>query len=81
VAAVAAGDIPLAEALHDHMKRITYTVYGGEKLTCWLSGLKKLLVEMGIFRTWKNLLGYPLTESCIHAIKRVLEEERDVLLP
>jgi 4-hydroxy-tetrahydrodipicolinate synthase len=41
-----------------------YRVYGGTKIECWLSGLKELLVRMGVFSTRNNLLEYPLTEEC-----------------
>ena len=81
VEAVAAGNLALAERLQKRMNRIMYAVYGGKKLTCWLSGEKKLLVDMGIFRTWKGFLGYPVTESCQRAIDRVLERDLDVLMP
>lgn len=81
IEAVAAGDLSLAEHLDKRMKRIMYAVYGGKKVKCWLSGQKKLLVEMGIFRTWKSFLNLPLTKDCIRAIHRVLEKNRDVLLP
>ncbi len=81
VEAVAAGDLALAARLQKRMNRIMYAVYGGKKIKCWLSGEKKLLVDMGIFRTWKSFLGYPLTESCQRAIDRVLERDLDVLMP
>ena len=81
IAAVAAGDIAQAELHQDHMNRMMWDVYGGKSIACWLSGLKKLLVEMGIFGTWKNIPGYPLTEECVQAIAQVLLEDREVLLP
>ena len=81
VAAVAAGDIALARRLQERMNRIMFCVYGGKKITCWLAGEKELLVRMGIFRTWKNYLGYTLTASCRRAIGRVLRNDKDVLLP
>ena len=81
VEAVAEGDIPRAEVLQKRMTRIMLAVYGGKKFACWLSGEKKLLVEMGIFRTWQNYLAYPLTPSCDKAIARVLKRDLDVLLP
>ncbi len=81
VAAVAAGDIALANRLQERMNRIMYDVYGGKDISCWLSGEKKLLVEMGLFRTWNNYLGYPLTASCRRAIARVLKADKDVLWP
>ena len=81
VEAVAEGDIPRAEELQKQMTRLMLAVYGGPKITCWLSGEKKLLVEMGIFRTWRNHLNYPLTPSCEKAIARVLKRDLDVLLP
>ena len=81
MAAVAAGDIAQAEQHQDHMNRMMWDVYGGKTIACWLSGLKKLLVEMGIFGTWKNIPGYPLTDECVQAIARVLIEDREVLFP
>jgi 4-hydroxy-tetrahydrodipicolinate synthase len=81
LAAVAAGDSALAEQHQYRMNRIMWDVYGGKTISCWLSGLKKLLVEMDIFRTWKNIPSYPLTDECIQAIERVLIEDRDVLFP
>jgi 4-hydroxy-tetrahydrodipicolinate synthase len=81
VAAVAAGDLALAHRLQRRMNRIMYDVYGGKNISCWLSGEKKLLVEMGLFRTWLNYLGYPLTPSCQRAIRKVLKVDRDVLWP
>lgn len=79
--AVKSGDIRLAHRLQKRMNRIMYAVYGGKKISCWLSGEKKLLVEMGILSTWKNFPNYPLTKTCVRAIERVLEKDADVLLP
>jgi 4-hydroxy-tetrahydrodipicolinate synthase len=81
IKAVRSGDIARAEKLQERMNELMYAVYGGKDITCWLSGLKKLLVEMRIFSTWKNYLEYPLTDSCEREIKRVLKEDADVLLP
>ena len=79
--AVKSGDIRLAHRLQKRMNRIMYSIYGGKKISCWLSGEKKLLVEMGILSTRKNFPNYPLTKRCIRAIERVLEKDADVLLP
>ena len=81
ISAVAAGDIASAEQFQDRMNRMMWDVYGGKTIGCWLSGLKKLLVEMGIFATWKNIPAYPLTDECSQAIERVLIADRDVLFP
>ena len=79
--AVADGRIDLAGRLQKRMNRMMWAVYGGKKIACWLSGEKKLLVEMGLLRSWRNYPNYPLTASCEKAIARVLEKEREVLLP
>jgi dihydrodipicolinate synthase/N-acetylneuraminate lyase len=79
--AVADGDLELAERLQLRMNRLMFAVYGGKKIACWLSGEKKLLVEMGIFSSWRNYPDYPLTASCSRAIHRVLRTEREWLLP
>ncbi len=79
--AAKSGDIKLAQRLQKRMNRIMYDVYGGRKISCWLAGEKKLLVEMGILSTWKNFPNYPLTQSCIRAIEKVLQNDADVLMP
>ena len=76
-----AGDLALAQRLQERMNRIMYDVYGGKDIECWLSGLKKLLVQMDIFGTWRNFLNYPLTDACSNAIDRVMEDDADVLFP
>ena len=81
IEAVQDGDLDGAEQLQARMNRMMYDVYGGESISCWLSGQKKLLVEMGVFRTWQSYLNYPLTEDCVKAIEKVLEEDADVLFP
>jgi 4-hydroxy-tetrahydrodipicolinate synthase len=81
IKAVQAGNVPLAERLQNRMNRIMWDVYGGKKIACWMSGLKKLLVEMGLFTTWKNHYDYPLKASCIKAIEKVLKKDADALFP
>lgn len=81
VAAVAKGDTDEAQRLQHRMNRLMWDVYGGRKITCWLAGLKELLVSMGVFRTSRCILRYSLTDTCSKAITRALERDRDVLLP
>jgi 4-hydroxy-tetrahydrodipicolinate synthase len=64
IEAVRAGSLAEAERLNERMKDLMWRVYGGPKIECWLAGLKELLVQMGIFSTRANLLGYPLTDHC-----------------
>lgn len=79
--AVADGDLERARQLQARMNELMWDVYGGKDITCWLSGLKHLLVRMGIFTTSINLLGYELTEECAARIEDALERERDILFP
>lgn len=72
-------EIELANALQERMNQLMWDVYGGKEIACWLTGLKHLLVEMGIFGTTKNYLGYPLTDTCRDAIQAALEREADML--
>lgn len=81
IEAVRRGDSDAARKLQQKMNALMFAVYGGEKIECWLSGLKKLLVEMGIFSTWRNYLGYPLTESCVREIRAAMEEFEEYLMP
>ena len=79
--AVQAGDIEKGEAIQEHMNAMMMAIFGGEGFPCWLAGQKELLVQLGIFRTNLNYLGYTLKASCRKAIERVVQKERDGLLP
>lgn len=65
LAAVRAKDLTKATALQERMNDLMYRVYGGKKIECWMTGLKELLVQLGVFSTNVNLLGYPLTDKCL----------------
>ena len=79
--AIADEETERAQVLQERMNRVMYAVYGGEKIACWLSGEKKLLMELGVFKSYNNYPNYPLPESCIAAIKDLVKDEADVLLP
>jgi 4-hydroxy-tetrahydrodipicolinate synthase len=64
VAAMQRGHRAEAERCQARMTNLMYRVYGGPKIECWLTGLKELLVQMGVFSTTANLLDYPLTDVC-----------------
>ena len=69
---VRAGDRDGAREIQLRMNELMLRIYGGEKITCWLSGLKYLLVQMGIFTTIQSHLEYPLTEECRGAIDEMV---------
>lgn len=77
--AVKAGDLAAANAMQERMNKAMLAVYGGEKIECWLTGLKHLMVKMGIFSTSNSFLGYPLTDSCSKAIDKLLHDEAELL--
>jgi 4-hydroxy-tetrahydrodipicolinate synthase len=79
--ACAKGDAAGAQALQERMNELMFEIYGGRQISCWLTGLKELLVRMGVFSTNRNTLNYPLTESCSQAIDVALARDREVLLP
>lgn len=62
--AVKSGNKDEAARLQQRMNDLMLRVYGGPKIECWMTGLKELLVQMGLFSTHTNLLDYPLTETC-----------------
>lgn len=72
MACVQTGDIAGAGAAQTRMNDLMYRVYGGPKITCWLTGLKYLLVQMGVFSTTRGHLDYPLTEECRAAIDEMV---------
>lgn len=69
-----------ALALEDRMREIQYAMYG-ESLECWLAGIKTLLVQMGLFGTANNYLGYTLSERCRDDIGRLVAQDAEVLFP
>ncbi len=79
--AMAAGDEKTAQAFQEKMNRLMYAVYGGKKITAWLSGEKYLLIKLGLFKTYKNFPDYPLTEREKAAIDKIAEKEKAFLLP
>ena len=64
IAAVRSGDATEAARQQVRMNDLMLRVYGGPKIECWMTGLKELLVKMGLFSTNANLLDYPLTDLC-----------------
>ncbi len=78
---IEAGDMDRAQQLQERMNELMWDVYGGKDITCWLSGLKHLMMRLGVFETNVNLLGYELIEECAGRIEDALEREQDVLLP
>jgi len=59
-----AGRLDEARAVDEAMKRVLFGIYGGEKIACWLTGLKYYMVNRGLFATMASYLGYPLTDEC-----------------
>ncbi len=59
-----AGRLDEARDVETEVRRILFGIYGGEKITCWLTGLKHYLVCRGLFATSASFLDYPLTEDC-----------------
>jgi dihydrodipicolinate synthase/N-acetylneuraminate lyase len=80
-AAFAAGDLEKAKQIDERTKKMLFAVYGGEKIACWLTGLKYTLAQLGIFGTSASHLEYPLTDECRAAIHCVLEEDAELLKP
>lgn len=74
-------DIAGAEKMQKKLNDIMFKVFGGKKITCWLTGQKQLLVEMGLFGTNASYLKFPLTASCKKAIKEVVKKEAKYLFP
>lgn len=60
---VGRGHLDEARAVQTRMTALMHRVYGA-KLEWWLGGLKELLVQLGVFSTTTNLLGYEVTPEC-----------------
>ncbi len=70
-----AGRADEAAAAEAAMKQVLFGIYGGERIACWLTGLKHYLVRRGLFTTAASFLGYPLTDECRDFIERRLDGE------
>ncbi|OHB54571.1 MAG: hypothetical protein A2Y12_09620 [Planctomycetes bacterium GWF2_42_9] len=81
VAEAAHGNFEHLSKLQKACDKINYTVYGGKKIKSWLTGLKYALVQMGIFRTTRGYLEYPLPQSVQKRIDKMIKEYKTVLLP
>jgi len=73
IAAARAGNLAEAEQLQARMNDLMLRVYGGPKIECWLTGLKELLVQLGVFTTNVNTLAYPLTDTCRAQIRAAVD--------
>lgn len=63
------------------MIEIMNRVFGGNDASCWLSGQKRIMVELGIFSSWKSYYNFPLTKECEQDIIEVVKKYKDWLLP
>lgn len=70
-----------AERLQKRMNDLMFKIYGGKKILCWLAGEKYILQQLGVFKNYRNLLGYELTANCEKAIDAIVETEQAILLP
>ena len=64
VALFASGRLEEARAVEAEMKQVLFGIYGGQSISCWLTGLKYYMVRRGLFASTASYLGYPLTEEC-----------------
>ncbi|HUT23365.1 MAG TPA: dihydrodipicolinate synthase family protein [Sumerlaeia bacterium] len=79
--AVGREDLGTAQRLQKRINRILCATYGGPKKGAWLAGLKYALVRLGVLSTPASLVSYPLTDRTKRAIDKMIEREKDVLLP
>ncbi|MFV0415396.1 MAG: dihydrodipicolinate synthase family protein [Chthoniobacterales bacterium] len=66
-------DIEAAKALDKQTQEVLFAAYGGENISCWLAGLKYMLIRLGVFAEWNNVLDYPLTDPCKKAVDQAVE--------
>ncbi|HTO02394.1 MAG TPA: dihydrodipicolinate synthase family protein [Opitutus sp.] len=59
-----AGRVKEAREVEKGMVKTLFGIYGGEKIACWLTGLKYFMQRRGLFDTTASYLGYPLTAEC-----------------
>lgn len=79
LAAGKAGDFETASALQARMTELMFAMYGGPTISCWLAGLKYLLVRLGIFSTNLNILDYEVTNEQRADIDRAVDTFKEEL--
>ena len=69
-----AGRVDEARLIDAEMKKVLFGIYGGEKIACWLTGLKYYMKQRGLFSSVASYLGYPLTDECRTFIDRYVAQ-------
>ena len=75
------GDFVTAQKLQDKMAAMMVEIFGGKGFPCWLAAQKQVLVELGIFTTNKTIINSNLTDECHTALKSVINQNRELLIP
>jgi len=75
------GNFGALAGLQRRCNRINYAAYGGKNIRSWLTGLKYALVQLGIFRTTTGYLHYPLPGSAKERIVKMINKERENIMP
>lgn len=73
-----AGRVAEAKAVNQEMRAALFSIYGGESISCWLTGLKYYMVRKGLFASTASYLDYPLTDACRAYIERYAAAETRV---
>lgn len=80
-------DYQAVAELQEESDHLLCTIYGGEKFSSWLTGLKYALKLMGIFSHETNYAEYPLglqdrlaIEQVVKSSKRLIQYEQDHLI-
>ena len=79
VRCVLAGRLDEAKALDTELRKNLFGIYGGDKIACWLTGLKHYMVRRGLFTTSASFLEYPLTDDCRAFIEKYVAETTQTL--
>jgi len=75
-----AGRIKDAREIQDYMNSLLVEAFGLE-LDNYLVGQKQIMVELGIFNTAKTFQDDQITDKCLKAIRKIVREEKEFLLP
>lgn len=75
-----AGRIKDAREIQDYINSILFKIFG-LNLENYLVGRKQMMLELGIFNTAKTLQDYEISDECLTAIKKIAQEQKELLLP
>jgi len=73
-------ELEKASELQRKMSNLMYDTFGGKTFSSWLTGQKKMMVELGVFTNSETVINYELTPELEKSIKSAFQREKKFLV-